>query len=72
MSETRHERPGVYSAYDASAVVSAGAAPKNIGVAAKAAGGTVGAAVTLTGYAAGVERKQWLLALEQTRKQENS
>ena len=54
MSETRHERPGVYSAYDASAVVSAGAAPKNIGVAAKAAGGTVGAAVTLTGYAAGV------------------
>ena len=54
MSETRHERPGVYSAYDASAVVSAGAAPKNIGVAAKAAGGTVGSPVTLTGYAAGV------------------
>ena len=65
MSETRHERPGVYSAYDASAVVSAGAAPKNIGVAAKAAGGTVGAAVTLTGYAAGIARKQSLLKLEQ-------
>ena len=50
----RHERPGVYSAYDASAVVSAGAAPKSIGVAARAAGGTVGEAVTLTSYAAGV------------------
>ena len=54
MSETKHERPGVYSVYDASAVVSAGQAPKTIGVAAKAAKGTVGQAVTLTGYAAGV------------------
>lgn len=32
----------------------------------------LGANGALTGYAAGVERKQWLLALEQTRKQENS
>lgn len=54
MSEIRHERPGVYSAYDASTVVSAGRGSKIIGVAAKAARGTVGEAVTLTGYAAGV------------------
>ena len=53
MSEIIHERPGVYSAYDASAAVSAGNAPRAIGVAAKAAQGTVGQAVTLTGYAAG-------------------
>ena len=49
-----HERPGVYSSYDASAVISAGRATKIIGVAAKAAKGTAGEAVTLTGYAAGV------------------
>ncbi len=54
MSEQVHERPGVYSVYDASAVVSAGQAPKTIGVAAKALRGTEGEAVTLTGYAAGV------------------
>lgn len=54
MSESKHERPGVYSAYDASAVVSAGQAGKTIGVAAKAARGTAGEAVTITGYAAGV------------------
>lgn len=54
MNESLHERPGVYSAYDASAVVSAGQAPKAIGVAAKAVRGTVGEEVTLTGYAAGV------------------
>ena len=53
MSESRHERPGVYSAYDASSVVSAGQASRAIGVAAKAVKGTVGQAVTLTGYAAG-------------------
>lgn len=55
MSETRHERPGVYSVYDASSVVSAGRAPKRIGVAALAVKGTANAVVTLTGYAAGVE-----------------
>ena len=54
MSEIMHERPGVYSSYDASAVISAGRAAKVIGVAAKAAKGTAGEAVTLTGYAAGV------------------
>ncbi len=54
MSETKHERPGVYSVYDASAVVSAGRAPRTIGVAARAAKGIAGQAVTLTGYAAGI------------------
>lgn len=54
MSEMRHERPGVYSAYDAAAVVSTAKGSKTIGVAAKAARGTVGEAVTVTGYAAGV------------------
>jgi len=54
LSESRHERPGVYSAYDASAVVSAGQAGKTIGVAARAARGTAGEAVTITGYTAGV------------------
>ena len=54
MSESRHERPGVYSSYDASAVVTAGRGSKIIGVAANAASGTVGEVVTLTGYTAGV------------------
>jgi len=54
LSEVRHERPGVYSAYDASAVVTAGRGSKTVGVAAKAVRGTVSKAVTLTGYAAGV------------------
>lgn len=49
-----HERPGVYSVYNTSSVTSAGQAVRAIGVAAKAAQGTVGQAVTVTGYAAGV------------------
>ena len=44
----------MYSSYDASAVVTAGRGSKIIGVAAKAASGTVGEVVTLTGYTAGV------------------
>lgn len=48
-----HERPGVYSSYDTSAVVSAGRSSKVIGVAARAARGTVGEVATVTGYAAG-------------------
>lgn len=55
MSETRHERPGVYSVYDASSVTSAGRAAKRIGVAALAVKGTVNAVVTLTGYSTGVD-----------------
>ena len=54
MSEIRHERPGVYSVYDASAAVTAGRGNKMVAVAARAMRGTVGKAVTLTGYAAGV------------------
>ena len=50
-----HERPGVYSAYDASSVTSAGRTARIVGVAAKAAKGAVGVPVTVTGYAAGVE-----------------
>ena len=55
MSGTRHERPGVYSVYDASGVTTAGRAPKVIGVAALAVKGTAGTVVTLTRYSAGVE-----------------
>ena len=55
MSETRHERPGVYSSYDASTVITAGRGAKVVGVAAKAAQGTVGEVVTLTSYAGGLE-----------------
>nr|WP_325244555.1 phage tail sheath C-terminal domain-containing protein [uncultured Oscillibacter sp.] len=54
MSEIMHERPGVYSNYDASAVVSAGQAPRTVGVAAKARKGTENQPVLLTGYTAGV------------------
>ena len=54
MSELIHERPGVYSTYDASTVVSAGQASRAIGVAAKASAGTEGEVVILTSYAAGV------------------
>lgn len=48
-----HERPGVYSVYDASTVVSSGKAARIIGVAAKAAQGDEAAPVTVTGCAAG-------------------
>lgn len=54
MSEINHERPGVYSSYDASTAVSGGRAAKTIGVAAKAVRGKESQAVPLTGYAAGV------------------
>lgn len=49
-----HERPGVYSVYDTSSVVSGGQAVRAIGVAAKAVKGDVDKPVTVTGYAAGV------------------
>lgn len=55
MTDTVHERPGVYSSYDASSIITGGAANKVIGVAALAARGTAGEVVTVTGYAAGVE-----------------
>ena len=52
MSKTVHERPGIYSSYDASAAVIGGTAAKTIGVAAKALKGAVGEPVVMTGYAA--------------------
>lgn len=54
MSNLIHERPGVYSVYDTSAVVSGGNAVKKIGVAARAASGELNSPVTVTGFAAGV------------------
>lgn len=54
MSAILHERPGVYSSYDASAVIRGGKALRTIGVAAKASAGTVGVPVTLTSYEAGI------------------
>lgn len=54
MNMTKHERPGVYSSYDASSVVSAGSGAKTVGVAARAAKGVEGAVATLTGYTEGV------------------
>ena len=54
MKSIIHERPGVYSSYDASTAVRGGRAIRTIGLAAKAAGGTAGVPVTLTSYEAGV------------------
>ena len=54
MSTIVHERPGVYSSYDASAVVSGGTGYKTVGVAALSAAGTAGTAVDLTSYTAGL------------------
>lgn len=55
MISTVHERPGVYSSYEVSSVVSANAARKTVGVAAAAAKGETGQVVLLTSYAQGVE-----------------
>ena len=54
MKSIIHERPGVYSSYDASAVVWGGRAIRTIGVAAKSTGGTANAPVTLTSCEAGI------------------
>lgn len=54
MTSIVHERPGVYSSYDASTVYHGGAAVRVIGVAASAAKGTANQAVTLTSYTAGI------------------
>jgi hypothetical protein len=55
MSMTIHERPGVYSDYDASAAAG-GSGRKVVGVAARAASGTANEPVLLTGYAAGLAK----------------
>ena len=54
MSTIVHERPGVYSSYDASSMVSGGRSAKTVGVAAKAVSGEIGTVQLITGYAAGV------------------
>lgn len=55
MISTVHERPDVYSSYDTSSVVSAGAARKTVGVAAIASEGETDRVVLLTSYAQGIE-----------------
>ena len=54
MNSKIHERPGVYSSYDASAAISGGRAKKTIGIVAKAAAGENNKAVYLSTYADGV------------------
>ncbi|MBD5161474.1 MAG: phage tail sheath protein [Oscillibacter sp.] len=49
-----HERPGVYSSYDASVSVRGGRAVRTVGVAAKSVRGTANAVVRLTSYEMGV------------------
>lgn len=53
MNSTIHERPGVYSSYDASSVVSASAAAKTIGAAAVATKGTANKVELITSYEEG-------------------
>lgn len=53
MSTIIHERPGVYSSYDASTVVRSGSGGKVIGIAAQAQQGDSGKVMLLTGYGAG-------------------
>lgn len=55
MISTVHERPGVYSSYEVSSVLSANAARKTVGVAAAAAKGETEKVMLLTSYAQGVE-----------------
>ena len=54
MATIIHERPGVYSSYDASAVIRSGRSVRVIGVVAKSVSGTANTPVTLTSYEAGV------------------
>ena len=51
-----HERPGVYSSFDASTVVDGSGGGKVVAAAARAKIGTVGEAVTVTGEAEAIER----------------
>ena len=54
MKSIIHERPGVYSSYDASAAVRGGRAIRTIGVAAKSISGTANEVVRLTSYEMGL------------------
>ncbi len=56
MNQTIHERPGVYSSYDASSVVSARAAAGTIGAAAVAVKGTANKVELITSYEEGKEK----------------
>lgn len=55
MNSTIHERPGVYSSYDASSILSGEHAGKAVGVAAIAAEGDADEVVLLHSYAEGIE-----------------
>ena len=55
MNNTIHERPGVYSSYDASSILSGGNTGKTVGVAAIAAEGDADEVVLLHSYAEGIE-----------------
>jgi len=50
MNATTHERPGVYSVYDASAVVNGGGGNRTAGIAARSQGGTAGTLYRLGRY----------------------
>ena len=54
VSNIVHERPGVYSSYDASMVINGSKAAKTVGIAAVAASGTVNKPALLTSYAEGI------------------
>ncbi len=54
MKSIIHERPGVYSSYDASTAIWSSRAARVVGVAAKSTRGTKNTPVTLTSYEAGV------------------
>lgn len=45
MSITTHERPGVYSSYDASSVVGAAGAGRTVGIVGLSSAGTEGSAI---------------------------
>ena len=55
MNSTIHERPGVYSSYDASSVVSARTAARTVGAAAAASKGTANSVEMITSYEEGKE-----------------
>jgi hypothetical protein len=54
MTSTVHQRPGVYSSYDASSAVGSGSRAKTIGIAAAAASGQKNVLTYITSYEAGV------------------
>ncbi len=54
MNGVLHERPGVYSSYDASSMISRSSAEKVVGVAACAAKGEAGKAVHIHSYNEGI------------------